>query len=80
VYSFFVPLRLKVTRGWNSVGISVMDDSFFVDFAIPEGGVRSDPPAGLENSVRRLSKPRKSSAGWTVVLQQVELKLRTKPA
>jgi ABC-type uncharacterized transport system substrate-binding protein len=80
VYRFFLPLAVSAGTGWSTLVVSVMDDTFFVDFAIPEGAVRASPPQGIETTLRRLEKPQSSSAGWSVTLRQVELKLRKKPA
>ena len=80
VYSFFVPLHLSISASWSTLGISVMDETFFVDFAISEAVIGSVPPSELETTAPRVEKQQTSSSGWNVMLQQVELKLRRKPA
>lgn len=80
VYSFFVPLRLPVAGAGSTVTLAVMDDTFFVDFAVPESGVTARTPAELESQVRLVRKPQTSSSGWSVMLQQVELRLHKRPA
>jgi len=80
VYSFFVPLKLAATARDSTVTIAVMDDTWYVDFRVPEGGVASSQPRSLEVSARAAQQRETSPEGWVVNRQEVRVQFRRRAA
>ena len=79
-YTFFMPMKVDVSSRASSIGVIVMDETFFVDFRIPEGGIAADAPADLDARASLGQVRQTASAGWVVTLQQVQLRLQRNQA
>jgi ABC-type uncharacterized transport system substrate-binding protein len=80
LYQFFVPLRSALAASAQTVGVSIYDESFFVDIRYADlDPLRIEGAPSLKYAVDLVTQPGSAYWGGTIVAKEIRLRIGGTP-